>query len=319
MSEKIIIVTFAGRERYLEIQKNYIFKLLKSHDCEWHLWNFSRNESDNIYLQNLANSSDSIKIFNQFYDGGNASSNKCEKREGVICGCSKCRVGRWTEPYKFYANNEAYKKCFFLKMDDDILFIDIKNIDGLLKVARTSKNIISSYVINNGLIAMIDPLLNKRIDKNLLHTVEKARSPLARAIRNTFFYKVLSGRDVQAINWWRLCTSVDFFRISHDFFFEKFDYLVNLPENKIRLPKSRFSINAILFNWEIMSQICSKIGNESSMNDEAIISENFEIDVYTGFVSSHLHFADQRSLISDEEELVLLKKYSEMAKKYLIS
>ena len=68
-----------------------------------------------------------------------------------------------------------------------------------------------------------------------------------------------------------------------------------------------------------MSQICSKIGNESSMNDEAIISENFEIDVYTGFVSSHLHFADQRSLISDEEELVLLKKYSEMAKKYLIS
>ncbi len=290
--------------------------MLVTHDCEWHLWNFSRNERDNLYLQRLAKSSDSIKIFNQFYDGENVSKN-CKKREGVICSCPKCRVGRWTEPYKFYANNREYAKSLFFKIDDDILFIDVKHFDDLLKVAGASKNIISSFVINNGLIAMVDPKLNKLVDNKLLASVEKIRNPLVSKLRNSLVYKIFSGRDVQALNWWRLCTSVDFFHISHDFFFKNTDYLIGLPHTKIRLPKSRFSINAIIFNWDIMNQICRKIGNESSMNDEAIISENFRIDVYTGFVSSHLHFADQRALISDEEESVLLKKYTDLSISYI--
>ncbi|MEB3244406.1 MAG: hypothetical protein VKJ06_00255, partial [Vampirovibrionales bacterium] len=68
----IILFCFAGRQSYLELQLPYIIKLLEQYpNIEYHLWNFSRNENDHLYLQTLKEKHDRIILFNEFYEGEN--------------------------------------------------------------------------------------------------------------------------------------------------------------------------------------------------------------------------------------------------------
>lgn len=293
--ENIVIISFAGREKFLEVQKKYIFDLFQKYvNIELHLWNFSRNSKDNAYLQKLQLSNLNIRIFNHYYEGDNSITN-CSKKVGVICNCTKCRVGKWTEPYKYYANNSLYSNTTFVKLDDDIVFLETKNFRKILDLAKFHQEyIISGNVINNGLCSITN--------NNL---VEKIRS--AEIIKD-----LSTPRD-----WWNLCTSVDFFNLSHDYFFENHLSLLNAPNENILLPKCRFSINTIAFTWPIMKKISQIIGEESSMNDEEIISNNFEIIECKNFVSCHLHFSDQRSQITDSKENSVLRKYENFADKYL--
>jgi hypothetical protein len=124
---KIVIFTFAGRESYLEIQKDFILDIVTENTrVEYHLWNFSRNESDNLYLQRLSQIMPRTKIFDQFYEGSN-SVDVCTKRIGELCGCKKCRVGKYSEPYKYYSSRDEYRETLFVKLDDDIVFLESAN------------------------------------------------------------------------------------------------------------------------------------------------------------------------------------------------
>lgn len=66
-----------------------------------------------------------------------------------------------------------------------------------------------------------------------------------------------------------------------------------------------------------MKKIASKIGRSESMNDEHIISKHFDITVFKGFATCHLHFSDQRSALSDAEEVKILSKYRNVMEEYL--
>lgn len=181
--------------------------LNSSRDIEYHLWNFSRNDADNAYLQRLADSSPRIKIFNQFYEGSNPV-NVCSKRVGLICGCTKCRVGKWSEPYKYYASNKDYENDVFVKIDDDVVFIDTKRFDGFASRVRSSKNILSANVFNNGMCASIDPVLRAVVEGN--GWVEAINSPS---------------------DWWHLCTNVEFMRVAHEHFFSTKDIQLSHPNS----------------------------------------------------------------------------------------
>src|SRR5262245_41317243 len=95
---KLIVVTPAGREKYLRLLSHYV--LGSSEVAEWHLWDNCRNDSDRAYLHSLA-PTDSRGKLKQLHgaDGG----------FGII--------GSF---FQFCDDPDA----FYLRLDDDIVFIE---------------------------------------------------------------------------------------------------------------------------------------------------------------------------------------------------
>lgn len=291
---KIIIFSFAGRRPYLEIQKHYVLDLLDRYEnAEYHLWNFSRNAADNAYLQELAASSPRIRIFNQFYEGENPVTD-CVKQVGVLCTCVKCRVGKWSEPYRYYAGRRKHWNDLFVKVDDDILFIENDRFGAFLAaIEQTPDGIVSAKVVNNGLCAFIEPPLRDAV----------VRAGLL--------------RDAGAAeDWWLLCTSVQFLEMAHGYFLDNRKVLLEQELEVHPLPRSRFSINTIGFNWRVMQEIAGRLRG-AGMNDEHVISTSFDIQVLQGFLTCHLHYSDQRASLSDERERELLDAYDRLRADYL--
>ena len=290
---KLIIVCFAGRKKYLDIQLVYILTLLQKHpNIEYHLWNFSRNNDDNSYLQELVNLHERIKLFNEFYEGDNVN-NICCKQVGVICSCTKCRVGKWSEPYKHYSN-ALYKNTIFIKIDDDVVFISIDKIKLFVETIINNPNqIISSNMINNGVCAFYDKNIKQMVvDRNILYT------------------------NSSISDFWFLCTNKEFFNLSHDYFINEYSQNnLSLKDETIRVDKTRFSINTIGFTHEIMCKISDLLVDEIGINDESVISFNFDILICNAFLNVHFHFSDQRVNITDEEEEKYLILYTNLSKK----
>jgi hypothetical protein len=277
-----ILIVFAGREYCMELQIPYIIKILEKYPTsEYHIWNFARNEFDNEYLNSLPNIHERIKIFNDHYEGPNEVT-KCIKKPNTLCNCSKCRVGKWIEPYKYYSN-PSFKEKIFIKLDDDIVYIDLNGFnDYLLSIYNNPNHVISANVINNGTCALYDPIINKYVSQ-YIHTINE---------------------------WPSLCTNLEFLSISHDLFFSnqytKEDKLIPNKQKKL-------SINTIGFNYNMiykMSNIFHKSPNASS--DEKIFNSHSQMFIYQNFITSHLHFSDQNALMSDELKSKYIKKYKEL-------
>lgn len=315
---RIVIFCFAGRRKYLEIQKQYIFEILNRYsNVEYHLWNFCRNSDDDKYVRALAEQHSQIKIFNQFYEGDNKNT-KCIKAVGIICTCTKCRVGKWTEPYKEYSKSDEYRSATFVKVDDDVLFIDTKRFGKLVNAIRTSPHLITSaFVINNGLCAQSNEQYRKLVIESgsLKYGMSKPRGGRLRYLITSF--QRFLGYTPTNKDWWYLCTKVDFFNLSHEYFLDRSNEILSQDSKLLPLPQSRFSINAIGFNWDVVSKISGMFGELESMNDEELISNNFKIQVENSVVCSHFHFADQRAQITDADEDLLLERYMEFSKSYL--
>ena len=94
---KLIVVTPAGREKYLRLLSHYILK--SPEVSEWHLWDNCRKDADRAYLHGLAESDPrcSIKTL-PGADGG----------FGII-----------GDFFRFCDDPEA----LYLRLDDDIVFI----------------------------------------------------------------------------------------------------------------------------------------------------------------------------------------------------
>ena len=104
---KVILVCPAGREQVLEIQLKYILKLLDLDIVhEYHIWDFSWNSNDSIFINSLGKLHPKIKILCSPYS--NAS------RAGDIA--SK-QFSYFLSDYYKYDNYNQYK--FYLVDDDD--------------------------------------------------------------------------------------------------------------------------------------------------------------------------------------------------------
>lgn len=97
-SHKIIVVTPAGRKKYLQVLSKYILK--DNAIDEWHLWDNCRNEQDRIYINSLMRQfPGKIKVVTESNtDGTNASINRFFK----------------------YTRDE---NCFYIRIDDDVIFL----------------------------------------------------------------------------------------------------------------------------------------------------------------------------------------------------
>ena len=61
-----------------------------------------------------------------------------------------------------------------------------------------------------------------------------------------------------------------------------------------------------------MRGIADRLGADASINDEHIISMWCDIIILKGFVTSHFHYSDQRSIIEDVEEHEFIKRYQNL-------
>lgn len=284
--KKIVLFIFAGRQKYMDLQTPYLAEILRSLPAaELHIWNFSRNDHDNAYLQSLPSKLPRTKVFNEFYAGRNEITT-CTKSIGVLCSCTKCRVGNWSEPYKYYASQDGDEKTIYVKIDDDIIYIDTSRFRFFIEAIQANgKYIISANVMNNGICAILD----NEVRNFVLH------------------HKFATKEDLES--WWFLCASVDYFRFAHLHFLEKKNLLTREELQLVSIPRSRFSINTLGFNREIIQHIANQLGAGASMNDEHIISTSCDILILKGFVTSHFHYSDQRSAINETEEDYFLDNY----------
>lgn len=230
----------------MEIQRTYLVDLVnRISELEIHLWNFSRQDSDNRYLQQLAATLPRTRIFNEYYEGSNFKTH-CTKTIGKLCNCIRCRVGKWSEPYKYYANNPEHEETIYIKIDDDIVFVDTDRFPKFLEIAREKKgSIISANVINNGICALINPPLEQ-------FGLQKGCPP------NSGFDK-----------WWMLCTSADFFRACHRYFFEHRLTLTREELKMFRIPRTQFSINTLAFGHDVMRCIANHLGKTLTQTTKA--------------------------------------------------
>lgn len=130
--DRVIAVTPAGRRGYLELLSHYV--LADPSIQQWHLWDNCRAESDRIYINTLAAKHDKVKVITiPSADGTNRSVNRF---------------------YRFCKDPDT----FYIKMDDDLVYIPQELGRTLLCKARTTRqhNLWwSPLVVNNAICAWL--------------------------------------------------------------------------------------------------------------------------------------------------------------------
>jgi len=188
-SHKIVVVTPAGRKRYLEILSKYILK--DASIDEWHLWDNCRENSDREYINELSEHNNKIKVIKETNtDGTNRSVNKF---------------------YKYARDVDT----FYIKIDDDIVYLPENFSYSLYSKALKEKEKYSWWspmVINN---AICTYLLNaKNIISTNVNLTAQASCPMA--WKSPQFAEALHNLFIESLNSsgfmkWRINNSFELF------------------------------------------------------------------------------------------------------------
>ena len=129
---KLIVVTPAGREKYLRLLSHHVLKSPEVY--EWHLWDNCRNEADRAYLQRLAASDPRCKI------------KTLPNADGTINV-----IGRF---FRFCDDADA----LYLRLDDDVVFLEEGFLPGFKARAMAEKGAALWYaplIINNAVCSSL--------------------------------------------------------------------------------------------------------------------------------------------------------------------
>ena len=130
---KIIIVTPAGRSRYLKLLLKQLKKQKNDFD-EWHLWENTQNKEDEIYIKNLVKKYDWIKCITRKFPKN--------IKKGTSYGISLF----WN-----YVND---KNTVYIRFDDDIIYIEENFIKKIVKfrLDNPKYSIVYGNIVNNNII-----------------------------------------------------------------------------------------------------------------------------------------------------------------------
>lgn len=123
---------FGGRRANLELQLPFIYDILERHpDVEYHIWDLARTREDSAFIRTLGGHNERVIVWDQF-SGGSAP------------------WEHFNSVYRFYAH-ERYEECTFVKLDDDVVFIETASFGQFLDlIPADPTRIFSAKVINNG-------------------------------------------------------------------------------------------------------------------------------------------------------------------------
>ena len=136
---------FLGREKNIKILHKYIERGLKENIIdEYHMFNFSRNMEDDLYIKNEFNRLISVfpsRVF--LYNNNHIQENIPYQKVD------------WSPFYSKFSNELSDEKSVIIKCDDDILFIDIYALKDAIQDRWNDKKsfLIHSNCINNGVCA----------------------------------------------------------------------------------------------------------------------------------------------------------------------
>jgi hypothetical protein len=272
---KTIIFCFAGRRENLELQLPFIRRILEHHpNAEYHVWNLAKNAEDTEYVSQI--SGDRIQIFNQF-----AGEHK--------------PWDRFNDVYRFYASPD-FIDCRFVKIDDDVIFIQDDKLDTFTTAIDANPGaIISAQVINNGACTKLDPELWRLFQE----------------------LKPLPLLDVHK--------SADYALGSHDHFLQDWFTMTQQP-TKLLKTGEWLSINLIGYDYPTGCAIARQVGGPSPtliagrhfrprgpLGDEGMCNTLPRL-VMKGFIASHLTFGPQH--LTDAELADLRKTYADVGRQY---
>lgn len=208
---KIILYCFAGRKKYMEIQIKYIVKLLEKYDYikYYDIWDFSWNQDDSKYLHTLVDLHPKIRIRHAPNFGQAMRDSPVSSRQiGYL----------FTDGYPYSEYNDYY----FVKIDDDIVFVDINNFEKYINKVINSPEyfLISADVINNDMNkeniaeSLHKTFLNEGPSKDEIY-----EEPFSNENRLSINFVAYSGKDLNYIysefgnklgadDEWRLCHKV---------------------------------------------------------------------------------------------------------------
>lgn len=130
---KVIWTCFAGRRRYLEILLKYInYFISKGMVQECHLWNYTRDPEDEIWLRRNFDGKQNIRVM--------------EVQDKTT----------WVEYYHYYTK-ERFPNHIIIKCDDDIMFVDPDRFSSFLDLRRRDRHsfLLFPSIINNGVCAYV--------------------------------------------------------------------------------------------------------------------------------------------------------------------
>ena len=266
---KIIITCFAGRKYNLDILLKYIDKLVELNKVdEVHLWNYTKNDEDNDYVNNL--------------------------KDKYIIKHPKDKNNRGWDDYYDYYKKSLKDNDIIIKVDDDILFIDINKFDSFINERKQNDCfMLFPSIINNGVCAYYQQ------ENNLIsEDVHKFKY-------DTYMGDLVSNGSIA--------------NKLHKFFIIDIDEFLNKSKN-INMINIKIGDRTSINFFAMLGKDFKKIIIENSDDEHWLSVEcpkllNKHNSIHMNFVVVHGAFASQRDSGLNEPEIIDL--YMNLSKKML--
>ncbi len=243
---------------------------------EYYIWNLARNRPDSKYLHNLE-PSERVTVRHDF--------------DAVLPW--RDNLGKVWRHY----TSEEYKDCLFVKLDDDIVFIESARFSDYVQAIDSHRgSVVSANVINNGACCRVQPALWARYQPRSLLEVHRYKK---------------------------------FAELAHTWFFSNWREMVGAAI-EVAETQDWLSINAIGFDWATLNEIVGRIGQPSPrmisgrafqlgmpIGDEGSVNLLPRM-IMRGFTVAHLAFGPQATGGVTEQMLAHWRdNYSKIGREYL--
>jgi hypothetical protein len=205
----------AGRKSTMSIQIRYVFHLLEFFPeliSAYHIWDVAWSEEDSEYLKTLPLLHPKIKLLYTPYELGNRADDIASKQFAFI--------------YSTFYQQEIFQNNILIKLDDDIVFMDVLLFPEFLRSRLYSRSfLLSANVINSNREKFREfdnihlNFLNDYGDIVTVHRLQKTLIPVNCTERLSINFVAILGSDLQLINdefsnkigsedEYRLCTEI---------------------------------------------------------------------------------------------------------------
>lgn len=267
---RVVLFVFAGRRPNMELQLPFIRRILAEHaEVSYDVWNLCRTPEDAEYVRGIEG--ERITVHDEYYGGG------------------------WNDVWRHYTDR-AYRDCLFVKLDDDVVFLETARFGLFVEaIAQHRRAIVSANVVNNGACTALEP--------GLYAEYERLGVPLL---------------DVHASNAYS--------HLAHTYFFAHQDEMLGQPVELVR-STDWLSINAVGFDYQQVCRIAAKLdlphpahiaGRDFDrghrLGDEGCVN-TFPRILVRGFLAGHLTFGPQHP--TGKQLMYWRRGYAEAGRRYL--
>lgn len=282
--KKTIMFCFGGRRANLELQLPFIYRILDEHpEVEYHLWNTAKDPADDQFIRTLSARSGFRERFLAISDF-----------HGMPVGKA------WNEIYRYYAKDqEGHRESQFVKLDDDIVFIETDRFGYFLdEIDGWPGAILSAKVVNNGACGRHFPPIDQGFRQMRIRLLDVHLNPKYAELCHTLFL-----------------TNPSDFTVEPPKAIETVDWL---------------SINCIGYSYETAQAIAEMLETPSPrviagrpfpkpnalLGDEGLVNL-FPRVILQGFTVSHLTFGPQERKLRAQRWTELREEYAQVGKEYL--